>query len=304
VEDRLTASPRLWAAVAALGAIVAITASWWALALWPVDSTAPEWLLRTREVCFGSTAESLPNAGGWLLLIGQPAGMVALLIAVWGTELRAGMALAMSRAAGQVTVGVVSAVLVAGLGGVVVRVRTAGLEPFAAGPAATAAQLTRVNDAAPALALTDQTGREVTLESSRGQPVIVAFAFAHCETVCPLVVADVMTARRRLGDEAPRVLIVTLDPWRDTPSRLASIARQWGLDDEAHVLSGAPDEVERTLNGWRVPRVRNEKTGDISHPSIVYVIGADGRIAYVVSGTADAIAAAVLALSPRPPSGV
>ena len=65
---------------------------------------------------------------------------------------------------------------------------------------------------------------------------------------------------------------------------------------DAHVLSGAPDEVERTLNGWRVPRVRNQQTGDISHPSIVYVIGADGRIAYVVSGNADAIAAAVRAL--------
>ena len=300
----MTAVPRAWTAVAALGAIVAITASWWALALWPVDSAAPEWLLRTREVCFGSTAESLPNAGGWLLLIGQPAGMVALLAAVWGAELRAGLALAMSRVAGQLTAGVVAAVLVAGLASVAVRVRTAGMEPFAAGPGATAAQLTRVNDAAPALALTDQTGRDVTLESFRGRPVIVAFAFAHCETVCPLVVADVMTARRHLGNQAPPALIVTLDPWRDTPSRLASIARQWGLDDDAHVLSGVPDEVERTLNRWRVPRVRNAKTGDISHPSIVYVIGADGRIAYVVSGNADAISAAVRALSSRSPTGV
>ncbi|HEY6507240.1 MAG TPA: hypothetical protein VIY56_04455, partial [Vicinamibacterales bacterium] len=176
----MTEAPRAWTAVAALGAIVAITASWWALALWPVDPAGPEWVLRTREVCFGSTAESLPNAGGWLLLIGQPAGMIALLAAVGGTELRAGMAMAMSRVAGQLTVGVVSALLVVGLASVVVRVRTAGMEPFAAGPGATAAQLTRVNDAAPALALTDQTGREVTLESSRGRPVIVAFAFAHC----------------------------------------------------------------------------------------------------------------------------
>jgi len=292
----MTSPWREWAVVATLGAIVAITASWWALALWPVDSTAPEWLLRTREVCFGSTVDSLPNAGGWILLIGQPAGMVALLAAVWGTELREGISLVLSRVIGQLTVGVVSALIVAGVGSVVVRVRTAGLEPFSASPGTTAAQLTRVNDAAPRLALTDQTGRGVTLESSPGRPVLVTFAFAHCQTVCPLVVADVMAARRQLGSDAPRALIVTLDPWRDTPSRLASIAKQWGLDAEAHVLSGAPDEVERTLNSWRVPRVRNLETGDISHPSIVYVIGGDGRIAYVVTGNADAIAAAVRAL--------
>jgi protein SCO1 len=292
----VTASARAWAAVGALVAIVAITASWWALALWPVGSAAPEWLLRTREVCFGSTTDRLPNAGGWLLLIGQPAGMIALLAAVWGRELREGMALATARITGQLTVGVVSALLVAGLGSVVVRVRTAGLEPFPGSPGSIAEQLTRVNDAAPSLTLTDQTGREITLESYRGRPVIVAFAFAHCQTVCPLVVADVMAARRRLGNDPPSALIVTLDPWRDTPSRLASIAKQWELDGGAHVLSGAPEEVERTLNGWRVPRVRNQQTGDISHPSIVYVIGADGRIAYVVNGNADAISAAVRAL--------
>jgi cytochrome oxidase Cu insertion factor (SCO1/SenC/PrrC family) len=92
------------------------------------------------------------------------------------------------------------------------------------------------------------------------------------------------------------VLIVTLDPWRDTPGRLPSMARQWHVSGDAHVLSGPPEFVQRTLNAWRVPRVRNEKTGDISHPSMIYVVGADGRIAYVVSGGADAVAAAVRAL--------
>ena len=62
------------------------------------------------------------------------------------------------------------------------------------------------------------------------------------------------------------------------------------------MLSGAPDEVERTLNAWRVPRMRNQKTGDIIHPSIVYVVAADGRIAYVLNGGAETIAAAVRAL--------
>jgi hypothetical protein len=55
-------------ALLALGAILVITASWWAMALWPVAASAPEWFLRTREVCFGATATGLPNAGGWLLL--------------------------------------------------------------------------------------------------------------------------------------------------------------------------------------------------------------------------------------------
>jgi protein SCO1 len=287
---------RARAAVTVLATILAITASWWALALWPVGAEAPGWLLRTREVCFGSRADTLPSAAGWLLLVGQPVSMVILLVTIWGEELRAGLTLATARAAGQLALGVGLALVVAGLGAVVVRVHTANAEPFATGTIDVAAQLTRVSDVAPAVSLTDQFGREISLESFRGRPVIVTFAFAHCETVCPLIVADVLAARRQIDSVPPPVLVVTLDPWRDTPSRLRSIATSWRLDPDAHVLSGPPDVVERTLNAWRVPRARNQKTGDISHPSIVYIVDADGRIAYVVTGGVEGILAAVRAL--------
>ena len=103
-------------------------------------------------------------------------------------------------------------------------------------------------------------------------------------------------AQARLTDDAPIVLIVTLDPWRDTPARLPAIASAWKLPPEVHVLSGEPDQVERTLNAWRIPRARNERTGDLSHPSLVYVIDPGGRIAYALTGHVDQIVAAVRAL--------
>jgi cytochrome oxidase Cu insertion factor (SCO1/SenC/PrrC family) len=68
------------------------------------------------------------------------------------------------------------------------------------------------------------------------------------------------------------------------------------MTGDAHVLSGATEDVERALNAWRIPRVRNEQTGDLSHPSPVYVIAPSGRIAYVVNGIDEQILAAVRAL--------
>ena len=292
----MSESSRAGIAVGTLAAILAITAGWWALALWPIGQDAARWLVLTREVCFGSTRDGLPNAGGWVLLMGQPIAMLTFVSVVWGSDLRAGIGHAMTRVTGQLAIGAASALIVTGLSSAVVRVRTAGAEPFSTGAGDIAAQLTRVNDAAPALALTDQAGREVTLASFRGRPVLVGFAFAHCRTVCPLIVSDLLTAQQRLGADSPAVLIVTLDPWRDTPGRLPSMAREWHVSGDAHVLSGPPELVQRTLNAWRVPRVRNEKTGDISHPSMIYVVGADSRIAYVVSGGTEAVVAAVRAL--------
>jgi len=293
----MTARARAWAALSTLVVILGITTAWWSLALWRVGPSTPAWFLRTRAVCFGATLNDLPNAGGWLLLVGQPLGMLIVLTAVWSTELRTGFALATRRVFGQILVGIATAAIVAGLAAAGARVIGWDTQAFSAGPDRDlATALTRVSDEAPALALVDQHAQPITLAAFRGRPVVLTFAYAHCETVCPLLVNDVLTAQQRLTDRPPVVIVITLDPWRDTPSRLASIATDWNMRSEAHLLSGEPAAVERTLNAWRVPRVRNERTGDLSHPAVVYVIGLDGRITYVVQGNADAIVAAVRAL--------
>jgi protein SCO1/2 len=231
-----------------------------------------------------------------VLLVLQPLGMAGVLLALWGGELRAGLRGSLASAGGQVLAGIVLAAGAAGLAAVGGRLLGQGGEVFAASDDTLAASLTRVDDAAPALRLIDQSGQPIALDSFRGRPVLVTFAYAHCQTICPLVVSDVLAARARFDQDPPAVLIVTLDPWRDTPARLPSIARLWAVEGAAHVLSGTPEDVERTLSRWRVPRARNVRTGEVSHPAMVYVVGPNGRIAYVLTGNADAIAAAVRAL--------
>ncbi len=292
----MTAASRAWVALSALAVILAITASWWALALWPA-ADAPAWLLLTRETCFGTAATGLPDAGGWMALTGQPLGMLLVLFAGWGRDVSAGVRAASQRVSGQLALGVATALLIGGVFGVIVRVGGGDASSFASSPTEqVASQLNRLNDTPKPLSLVDQSGRTVTLEQFKGRPVLVTFAYAHCEAVCPVLVSEVLGARDALASPKPVVLIVTLDPWRDTPSRLGSIAERWGASGDVHVLSGAPDSVERVLNEWRVPRARNERTGDVSHPSVVYVIGADGKIAYVLSGSQPVIRAAVEAL--------
>ena len=109
----------------------------------------------------------------------------------------------------------------------------------------------------------------------------MTFAFAHCRTVCPVVVRTVREAAHRLGGAAT-VVVVTLDPWRDRPSALPSMLTAWQLDDlpAAHVLSGEVEQVLKTLDVWNMPIQRDERTGDVTHPALVYVVAADGALAY------------------------
>jgi cytochrome oxidase Cu insertion factor (SCO1/SenC/PrrC family) len=77
------------------------------------------------------------------------------------------------------------------------------------------------------------------------------------------------------------VLLITLDPWRDTPSSLPGIARQWDLPSSFRVLSSrSVSDVLRVAEAYGVTFKRDEKTGDIVHPGLVFLVDGDGRLAY------------------------
>lgn len=288
--------------VAALVFLAGVTAAWWALALWPTPDEPPAWLARTRWVCFNAAPGGLPDASGWLLLVGQPLGMLAFLMVGWGPAVRSGLALLRAGRVGRALLVAGVGVLALGLGAAGARIAVlaggAGAGARAAAPAADA--VPRLDQEAPPLGLADQHGQPLDLERLRGRPALVTFAFGQCESVCPLSVREVLAAQEHLRREAaegrveasrvPRVVVVTLDPWRDTPSRLPHLARHWKLERDAFVLSGSEASVNRVLDAWKVARRRDASTGDVSHPPLVYVLDASGRIAYAASGGVETLA--------------
>ena len=285
IAPRLTRRAML--ALLALGGIIAVSVAWWALALWPSGAGTPVWMTRTRAVCFGVTPGGLPNTGGWLVLVGEPLGMLGFLLVVWGGAVREGMAALARSRAGRALVAGVTGVLLVGVLAAARRVRDAGERFDLAGAAATAQ---RVDREAPPLALVDQRGDTVRLERFAGRPVVVAFAYGHCQTVCPLVVHDARRAVELARAKRPALVVVTLDPWRDTPARLPSIAAAWELPDDARLLGGSVDAVEGTLDAWGIVRRRDESTGEIVHPTAVHLVDRRGRLAWIAGGTPEEVA--------------
>jgi protein SCO1/2 len=91
---------------------------------------------------------------------------------------------------------------------------------------------TTYTDVAPAaeFALTDHDGRAVSLASYRGTPVLLFFGYTHCPDVCPLTLDRLTRAVRTAGRGArdTRILLVTLDPARDTPAALKAYTARFG----------------------------------------------------------------------------
>ena len=278
-------------ALAAMGLIGAITVSWWALALWPTPDNSPDWLLRARNVCFGSTETGLPNAGGWVLLIGQPTGMLGVLVVAWWTEVRGGLLKLSASNRGRVTLAGVALIAAAGLtaaGGRVAEARQ--LATWSMDDLAVPVTYPRLDRATPSHVLTDQNGNRVGLEAFLGRPVLVTFGFGHCETVCPLVIHNARLVQQELkGTRRPVVVVITLDPWRDTPSRLPRLMDQGELGEDAFVLGGTVEAVNDALDAWNVGRERDNTSGDIVHPALTFIVDAEGRLAHATSGDRNAL---------------
>ncbi len=272
-------------ALAAFVFWLAATLGWWIMAFAPL-SEVPPWLANVRSVCFGSLPTGLPDAYGWISLM-SPLTMLGFLLVVWGRELFRDLRWLATSAAGRAALAAIIAVPLAGglwVGRLVAReieVKASFTSPVRALELLPEGY-PRTDRPAPEIALVDQTGDTLTLESLRGRPVLLTFAYAHCQTICPVIVRTVSYAAERLGDLAPAVVVVTLDPWRDTPGSLPSLAESWDFDElgRAHVLSGTVPEVQAVLEAYEVPSDRDLSTGEITHPALVYLLAPDGTIAY------------------------
>jgi cytochrome oxidase Cu insertion factor (SCO1/SenC/PrrC family) len=262
------------------------TLLWWTFAFTPLPSEPPGWLSAARHACFGSADTGLPAPHGWMLLVLGPASFLLGIVMLWGRELPASLARAVRGRAGQAVVAVLALAVVFEGAWVLRKVEAArAVGAWAQAihdESALPADYPRLTAPAPDFSLVDQHGDALSLGRLKGRPVVLTFVFAHCQTLCPLVVDTLKQASQ--DSEPASVLLVSLDPWRDTPSTLPGIARQWAVPDTFHVLSSPRvDDVLKVSEQYGVTFTRDERTGDIGHPGLVFLIDADGRLAYTFS---------------------
>jgi protein SCO1/2 len=133
-----------------------------------------------------------------------------------------------------------------------------------------------------AFALTDHNGKPRTLEDFRGQVVVMFFGFTHCPDVCPTTLAELAVAVKKLGPsgEKVQVLLVTVDPERDTPEMLAKYVT--AFNPKFLALRGNADETARVAKEFKVifqkvagPRPENYS---MDHSAGSYIFDRQGRL--------------------------
>ena len=130
--------------------------------------------------------------------------------------------------------------------------------------------------------LTDHNGKARTLADFRGKVVVMFFGFTQCPDVCPTTLADMAKVKQKLGaqGEQLQVLLVTLDPKRDTPAVLSQYVP--GFDPSFLGLTGTQEAIAQTAKDFKVfYQMVSGKTATsytLDHTAASYVFDSQGRV--------------------------
>ncbi|MDP1716007.1 MAG: SCO family protein [Anaerolineales bacterium] len=125
-------------------------------------------------------------------------------------------------------------------------------------------------------------GESFRLSDQDGKIVLLFFGYTSCPDVCPITLGTFKQVYERLGDDAQKVrfVMITADPDRDTPEKVAAYAAQF--NPEFIGLSGSLAELKAI---WKELGVFVEKQNSdsaagylVSHTASVYVIDQNGDL--------------------------
>lgn len=127
----------------------------------------------------------------------------------------------------------------------------------------------------------------VDTKTLRGKVLLIYFGYTHCPDICPASMAagamalNALTAEERAGT---RLLMITVDPERDTPEAVQNYAAFFHPDMVG--LTGSPAQIEAVAQSFGAGYLRQPATADgryaVDHSAQTYVVGRDGRLAAVL----------------------
>ncbi len=99
----------------------------------------------------------------------------------------------------------------------------------------------------PDFSLVDQHGSDVGPATFEDRWHLVFFGFTHCPDICPTTLQILAAARARLAEDGqaplPRLVLVSVDPERDTPEQIGKYVDYFGDDNLG--VTGRLDELRK-----------------------------------------------------------
>ena len=139
--------------------------------------------------------------------------------------------------------------------------------------------------------LIDQAGRKHGLDVHRGHPVLVTMFYGSCQATCPMIIDTLRATERAVpADQRAglRVLMISIDPQRDTPAALRAIADERHVDGTRWTLAHADASTVRTIAALLNIQYRQLPSGEFNHSTVISLLSPAGEIEATTSSLGHA----------------
>jgi protein SCO1/2 len=136
--------------------------------------------------------------------------------------------------------------------------------------------------------LIDQNNRPFTAARLKGAPTLVYFGYTHCPDVCPVTLLQLAQVVKTGVVPGLRVVFISVDPARDTPSQLAQYVR--AFDPDFIGLTGSAAMLQTVARNFGVAFLRVELPGgdySMDHSSTIFLMDRHGHNAAVFNAPYD-----------------
>jgi len=133
---------------------------------------------------------------------------------------------------------------------------------------------------APDFSVRGSDGAPLVLSRYRGKVVVLAFGYTSCPNVCPVTLAVLAQAHRKLGAQGSQVQVIylTVDPERDSAERL----KQYLAAFDSTFVGGTGTALQmaavRKSYGVTAEKVGTGTDYAVAHSSFVYLITREGKL--------------------------
>lgn len=142
--------------------------------------------------------------------------------------------------------------------------------------------------ALPEFSLQNQSGELVNAQTFRGQWDLVFFGFTNCPDICPTTLQVLANAKRELIEAGnrtlPRIVLVSVDPERDTPELLGQYVDYFGEGNLG--VTGDLQEVGQLTSALGIffeKSPTNDGDYGVDHSAAVLIINPDGEFSALFS---------------------
>ncbi len=133
----------------------------------------------------------------------------------------------------------------------------------------------------------------VDIRALRGKVLLIYFGYTHCPDVCPASLAAGAQALNALSAEERakvRLIMVSVDPERDTPARLKEYTAYF--HPEMIGVTGSPEEIAAIAKDYGAGYIRQPTRPDgsyaVDHTTRTYAVAPDGKLAVALELNAPA----------------